>query len=48
MLATYQKLLPVLGLRRCLLINVALSACGILSSAFFCLLLIQPLQYDPD
>ncbi|CAO1603767.1 hypothetical protein XANCAGTX0491_007345 [Xanthoria calcicola] len=35
MLATYQKLLPVLGLRRCLLINVALSACGILSSAFF-------------
>ena len=36
MLATYQKLLPFLGLRRCLLMNVALSGFGILLSAFFC------------
>ncbi|KAL8649435.1 MAG: hypothetical protein Q9226_005580 [Calogaya cf. arnoldii] len=34
-LKTDQGLLPLLGLRRCLLINVALSGCGILLSALF-------------
>lgn len=41
MLATFQKLPPILGLRRCLLINVTLSGCGVLLSAFFCELLVK-------
>lgn len=36
MLATFQKLLPIVGLRRCLLVNVAFSGAGIVLSIFFC------------